>query len=77
MIKKYELELMHVRGPGPPGEKDAPLAALGLGHIPSPVSAPHRQRSLHRQPEAVAFLGAMTHFSSQRILGRVVRSQVG
>lgn len=25
----------------------------------------------------VAFLGAMTHFSSQRILGRVMRSQVG
>lgn len=41
------------------------------------VSALHRQRSLHRQPEAVAFLGVMTHFSSQRILGRVVRSQVG
>lgn len=32
-------------------------------------------RRAHTHTEAVAFLGAMTHFSSQRILGRRVRSQ--
>lgn len=73
--KKEELVLMHARRPGPLGEEDVPPQP-GLGSFPSPrpCSAQTKEPAHTR---AGAFLGAMTHFSSQRILGRVARRQVG
>lgn len=80
---------MRGRGPGPPGEEDVPphSPAPGLGGsrgtwgawgaFPARSLRTAQTKGPAQKPEAVAFLGAMTHFSSQRILGRVVRSQVG
>lgn len=77
MMKRSELVLNAWEGAWAPWRGGCAPRSPGPGvHSQPRVSALHRQRRPCRQPEAVAFLGVMTHFSSQRILGRVMRSQV-
>lgn len=65
-------------GARPLGEEEVALAPWtpGRGLLPAPAFRT-AQTGGCRQPEAGALLGATTHFRAQRILGRVVTTQVG
>lgn len=65
-------------GARPLGEEEVALAPWtpGRGLLPAPAFCT-AQTGGCRQPEAGALLGATTHFRAQRILGRVVTTQVG